>query len=414
MSGRNKYGLDFLRRIFRYHSNSVSGEERNSLERELQRDPFAEEAAEGYTHISQDEAQSDINELRKRLNKRSSRKSIFIYYRIAASVAVLVILSAIYLFIGENNRLFNSSDKQGQAITLEIAKNQPILNEEQSNTNDLASGAAEKKIAAPLSEKSKKEEEALSLQIEADKINERQKSEAPPVVDVTPSAVYKDDRRLAVSAAEPAAARSLTGSKPSYNLTGKITSSEDNLALPGVSVRVKGGSGGTITDIAGNYQIPVSDSSSRTLVASSIGMDSKEFEARPNNKTDIILNPSELSLSEVVVVGYGTKNKDSADEQEQGSEHVAPQPAGGKSVFNSYVRNNLHRPDTSLTGRRIVVLSFIVRKDGSIDNISVIKTPGKIFTDEAIRVLKAGPSWNPAEMNGNSLDEEVRLRIVFK
>ena len=59
-------------------------------------------------------------------------------------------------------------------------------------------------------------------------------------------------------------------------------------------------------------------------------------------------------------------------------------------------------------------LSFSVHTDGSIDSIKIIRSPGKIFSDEAIRLLRSGPSWQPAEENGQIIEDQVRLRIVFK
>jgi len=61
-----------------------------------------------------------------------------------------------------------------------------------------------------------------------------------------------------------------------------------------------------------------------------------------------------------------------------------------------------------------VVLGFLVRRDGSIDSINIVRSPGKLFSDEAIRVLKSGPLWNPAKDKGNTVEEYVRLRLVFR
>lgn len=39
----------------------------------------------------------------------------------------------------------------------------------------------------------------------------------------------------------------------SVMVTGRVISGDDGFGLPGVTVMVKGGSGGTVTDIDGNY-----------------------------------------------------------------------------------------------------------------------------------------------------------------
>ncbi|WP_177192411.1 TonB-dependent receptor [Chitinophaga arvensicola] len=78
--------------------------------------------------------------------------------------------------------------------------------------------------------------------------------------------------------------------------------------LIGVSVRVKGGSTAAITDQDGHYHLRVNDSES-ILIFSCIGFLSKEIPAGNNAQLDIVLEPDEKGLSEVVVVGYGTQKK---------------------------------------------------------------------------------------------------------
>ena len=48
-------------------------------------------------------------------------------------------------------------------------------------------------------------------------------------------------------------------------ITGKVTSSQDGLGIPGVTIQIKGTTIGAITDIDGNYSINVSPSH-KTLV----------------------------------------------------------------------------------------------------------------------------------------------------
>lgn len=90
-------------------------------------------------------------------------------------------------------------------------------------------------------------------------------------------------------------------------ITGTVTSAEDNSTLPGVTVKVKGTTQGTITDVNGKYSIKAK--ASDTLVFSFIGMQS--VEKHVGNKVSInaeLLQEASL-LEEVVVVGYGTESK---------------------------------------------------------------------------------------------------------
>lgn len=91
-------------------------------------------------------------------------------------------------------------------------------------------------------------------------------------------------------------------------VSGKVTSSEDGSAAPGVSVLVKGAAIGTSTDNEGNYSLSV-PSGSNTLVFSFIGYKSTEVEVGTRTIVDVQLDPDITQLSEVVVVGYGTQIK---------------------------------------------------------------------------------------------------------
>lgn len=89
-------------------------------------------------------------------------------------------------------------------------------------------------------------------------------------------------------------------------ITGTITD-ENNVAMIGVNVTLKGTSRGTVTNIDGKYTIEAS--SSDVLVFSFIGYLPEEVLVGQNTKFDIKLTPDLKNLEEVIVVGYGTQRK---------------------------------------------------------------------------------------------------------
>jgi TonB-dependent starch-binding outer membrane protein SusC len=94
----------------------------------------------------------------------------------------------------------------------------------------------------------------------------------------------------------------------SRTVKGKITSTEDGTALPGVNITVKGTSTGTITDVDGNYSLNV-PSNDAVLVFSYVGFVTQEVVVGTNSTLDVKLVTDTETLSEVVVVGYGTVKK---------------------------------------------------------------------------------------------------------
>lgn len=91
-------------------------------------------------------------------------------------------------------------------------------------------------------------------------------------------------------------------------VTGKVLSSEDGAALPGVSVLVKGTTTGTNTDADGNFKMTVKDNNA-VLVFSAVGFEKKEITVGNGTVFNVTLSVDQKTLNEVVVVGYGTQKK---------------------------------------------------------------------------------------------------------
>lgn len=102
-----------------------------------------------------------------------------------------------------------------------------------------------------------------------------------------------------------------------------------------------------------------------------------------------------------------------------------PSFSGGDKAFMPWIKANMKYPvkakEKGVTGQ--VVLTFIVEIDGSISDIKIIHNTAPEFKAEfeaeAIRLVKAMPAWNPAQIGTNSLaPEKVRYRytclIAFK
>jgi TonB-linked SusC/RagA family outer membrane protein len=90
-------------------------------------------------------------------------------------------------------------------------------------------------------------------------------------------------------------------------VTGTVRGKDDGLPLPGVSVKVKGTTTGTQTNVNGQYSISAPAGS--TLVFSFIGFLSQEIVVGSSTDVDITLQPSSKELNEVVVNGYQTKTR---------------------------------------------------------------------------------------------------------
>jgi outer membrane biosynthesis protein TonB len=405
MQDRSKNMKKGLRNFLRYRKGEMDGKEKNLFERELQKDPFASEAEEGFSLISADEASSDMRKLEKALANRTSRSRKFTIYRIAASVAVLMIISSVFIVINRDRSARQLSITAGMQEA-EIKRDQPIYKPEEEKTEERAV-KKEEVLAQNKTVAEEKKEDIITVQAFKAADIEKEEIQAPPVAEM------KTERELAAVSEKSARARTLIPSAPvmagaGKKVEGTVYSAEDRMPVAGASVVIKGTDKGVITDMNGKFSLPVPDSA--TLVASFIGMNTQEKKIKNDTSLEIELQPSIAALDEVVVVGYGAQRND-----EPAAGYEAPAPANGKAQFNRYIEQNIHRPEEATEGQRVVVVvGFRVRTDGSIDSLKIIRSPGKAFSDEALRLIKSGPGWIPAKRDGVVVEDDVRVRIVFK
>lgn len=94
----------------------------------------------------------------------------------------------------------------------------------------------------------------------------------------------------------------------SINVTGKVVD-EKGLGLPGATIKVKGANRAEITDNAGRFSFKGIDENA-ILVVSYLGYVPLEIKAEGKSEMLIALTPQDASLSEIVVVGYGTQKKE--------------------------------------------------------------------------------------------------------
>ena len=92
-------------------------------------------------------------------------------------------------------------------------------------------------------------------------------------------------------------------------VSGKVTASDNGETLPGVSVKIKGTSTGTITDVTGAFKLSLAPDA--VLVISYVGYATQEINTGTSTTINVKLSPDINTLSEVAVVsiGYGTQKR---------------------------------------------------------------------------------------------------------
>ncbi|WP_343524923.1 TonB family protein [Pedobacter sp.] len=93
-----------------------------------------------------------------------------------------------------------------------------------------------------------------------------------------------------------------------------------------------------------------------------------------------------------------------------------PEFNGGAKAWAKYMERNLRYPsraqEEGASGK--VFVSFVVEKDGSITDVSVIKGIGFGCDEEAIKVIKKSPLWKPGKNKGIPVRVRYNMAINFQ
>lgn len=93
----------------------------------------------------------------------------------------------------------------------------------------------------------------------------------------------------------------------SKQISGTVTSAEDGLGMPGVSVVIKGTTIGASTDIDGKYSLKADPSD--VLMFSFVGMVTQEITVGDQTVINVVLESESIGMDEVIVTAYGTSTK---------------------------------------------------------------------------------------------------------
>ncbi|MXV49799.1 hypothetical protein GS399_02370 [Pedobacter sp. HMF7647] len=94
-----------------------------------------------------------------------------------------------------------------------------------------------------------------------------------------------------------------------------------------------------------------------------------------------------------------------------GSVEAAPEFDGGQRKLARFVRKNLNR-NVGVTGEKVFV-GFTVEKNGQLKDIHVVRGVGGGADEEALRVVRSSPSWNPGTIGGKPVRVSYVLPIEF-
>ena len=328
------------------------------------KDAFEEEASEGLGRLSREEAEADFRELKGRMERRL-KKPRMIWLPAAAAVVILLVASALYVSIFRDR----------SAGLTDLAK------AEEANADSLLIAVAGEV-----------------------------KTDTALIAMATPI-----EKKGGLSSMDEMESRAKGYDRSSDLMAG----AEPNAADAGVVVTVE--------------EADVSEEKLRAVAEDA----RKEAKAEEVSEVVVVEAQHEEPMAEEVIVqalpmmqkaGLRTEaaSKDKAAARPDAAMPAAAGqvaslpdrnalPAGGWEEYREWIARSIRYPEgVDPVERQVIVVTFRVRADSTVYDLKAERTAGEPFTREAFRLIREGPKWVPAIRNGQTIEEEVKVSIVFR
>jgi TonB family protein len=89
-------------------------------------------------------------------------------------------------------------------------------------------------------------------------------------------------------------------------------------------------------------------------------------------------------------------------------------PKGNEGI-NNFIKSEIKLPITQKKPKNggLVILSYIVNREGNIGDVQVIQSAGEEYDEEAIRVIKKMERWIPAKLSNREINIRFAIPITF-
>ena len=96
---------------------------------------------------------------------------------------------------------------------------------------------------------------------------------------------------------------------------------------------------------------------------------------------------------------------------------VMPKFKGGESAMMEFLMMNMKYPESAIKAKQQgrAIVGFVVRKDGTVSDVHITKSAGHaVLDEEAMRVVKSMPAWEPGKQKGKPVDVKYNVPITFR
>ncbi|MCC6288160.1 MAG: energy transducer TonB [Chitinophagaceae bacterium] len=89
---------------------------------------------------------------------------------------------------------------------------------------------------------------------------------------------------------------------------------------------------------------------------------------------------------------------------------------GGEKAWVKYIQKNIEFPDRARNLKKagMVVIQFIIDKAGNVTEVEVVQSVEYSLDEEAIRLIRQAPKWNPAYKDGHTIKAYRKQPLTFQ
>lgn len=411
--------------IDRYLNRQMSAAEMHALEKAALEDPFLAEAIEGYVNMPPGSVQKDIEKMVSALDEKTAARVVSIGFKKwmwSAAAAVIVLLGVTTTWYWLRPPADSPIAEQKETPAQPGIAKDSISPATATAGESTATASPTEKKATPLplppatladentgKSSARREEDYKKTGTVKNKALPAEKEEELEAGSKEPDDLFLKRKQttdiprgdVAAAAAQAEDQRSVSGYFAPRIFSGKITD-DKNKALPFVNISIPNTPAGTYSDAQGNFRLTSADTQ-LVVQLKSVGFEEKKVTLYSNVSNNMVqLMPSENSLAEITVTGYGINRKKSmpaakqAKQEEADKEQEAEaEPKDGWAAYDAYMMNNSRLPEANshLVLKGTVELSFIVNKYGVLSDFRVELSSCAVCEKEAVRLIKEGPAW---------------------
>ena len=96
---------------------------------------------------------------------------------------------------------------------------------------------------------------------------------------------------------------------------------------------------------------------------------------------------------------------------------VMPEFKGGNKAMMEFLMMNMKYPESAVKAKQQgkAVVGFVIKKDGTVSDVYIVKSTGyDVLDNEAMRVVKSMPAWEPGKQKGKPVDVKYFVPITFR